>query len=1093
MNRFRRKKDVRDTTEGASRTSIESETLTTSFTKRSFRLGKKNIEPEPEPKSDINLASVLPSNDNFRTSLLMQGLSARFSMLREQDDPSSKMGKASDDSVMFSKRISKYNDFSFLDSGLSDIAEASVHKTNNNFFEIERAVSNASLPCDRSNDEPKSCARMLNRSRPGEGNNLFGGRQKINVGNRILYEDDVRLSSYQRERRSERERLRQKSETTASLPLEALYNENDNNISLPPQKLSSKITGNRHHSPILTSPQNEIRSKKFTSATNESFQNESHALENHGMYKAGVNNYLHEKSILEMAKHDMPTHHSTQPSPNRNSSEQNNRKKEDVIVSNFVSTQISKFGGTSLSNIKKYGLVSPPLSPPVSNKIKSLALNRSSSDSVASLSINSPDTLTSNLDEYSQDLFSSWFSSPSDKFLSETSINSSQNPSESTHHLINSEARSLSEETTKNDCNIGPTSIQKLELSSSSKNLSKTSFNESSLLSCDSRSNSFTSSSVKDAILNSSNLLNQLETQYQTPTELNDISDSKNPEIVNLNDEIDSINPDLPSAPESLDRSEKTDRPDSPAMEIPNEIIGMVRQHMRFQSNTSSVYGAPPSIDQFDLDYDIKSAGSHNDYLIQTNPWEEENDEGDSALLVQDNELKTPEAGLDSSSSPGKYHVGSFINEETVQNTLLEKEVVQPNAYISNTPPQAAKNHDPHLEGDKKIYTKTKRKETGFFHDRLASIDTQREREDLQNELASRRRHVQEKMKSFVESDSLLSIHAQIPEVSKDGLPRNSAFAILRTKNSRGSVKPKDNNTKSMKKFGLVNLSSSNVTTPKNISGEEDNDGEIGSTGNLMISTSQDASPYRHARNEFEYERESQISSNLGKLDNIKIVSSCKSILVLPLQTNIQEEKINEALLKNFYYDPCNNGKYKNSVDVKSHEGHSVSSTNNRTPSRIRCLLDDPEENLLSTNKYYSENSPLRESSETSSSKTFSTISQSYSDSSTNSVYCENDLIQQHAKPRSIPNIKQHLIHYMSSSTSNQSNVPQSLESLVLNSAYTSPQTSILNVPVENSSVCEITNKRLPPIPSSVTRWHTKISRLQAPYKRKSDEKTTIF
>ncbi|RKF72998.1 putative glycosyl hydrolase family 43 protein [Golovinomyces cichoracearum] len=1068
MNRFRRKKDVRDTTEGASRTSTESEAPTISFTKRSFRLGKRNIEPEPESKPDINLDSVLPSNENFRTSLLMHGLSARFSMLREQDDSDSKMGKASDDSVMFSKRISKYNDLSFLDHSLSDIAEASVHKTSNQFFEMERAVSNISLPCDKSKKELKSYSSIINRSRPGEGNNLFGGRQKINVGNRVLYEDDVGLSAYQRERRSERERLRQKSEILGTLPSEALSNGNNSTKHFS-SEMSSRIPENRHHSPTLTSPQNETGSKKFTSEEIERVQNGNNPSEKHGMYESGLNSCRHEKSAFGMTKHDTQTRNNLRPL-NENSLQQNKSINHEVAMSNFSSTQISKFGGTSVSNVKKYGLVSPPLSPPCSAKIKSLALNRSSSDSVASLSLKSPPS-TSNLnDEYSQDLFSSWFSSPREKFLSENSPTSNPSPSKSTHHSSNPETRSLSAETTKNNCNFGPEKTQELQLSTSPENLFKNSSHRSSPLSFGSRSNSFTSSSVKDAILNSSNLLDHLETRYQTPTKPNDISDFKDPEINSQKDDTDSSSLHPPSAPEPKHSSEKTDRADSPVTEIPNEIIGMVRQHMRFQSNTSSVYGAPPSIDQFDLDSDIKCAGSHNDYLIKTNPWEEENDEGGCTLLLQENELKTREAALDPPISPKKDHVGSHTREDVVQNKLLEKEILQSAAKTPKTTtllPPATENYDPHLNFDEKIRQTTKQKGTGNSHDRICSIDTQRERDNLQNELASRKRHVQEKMKSFVESDSHSSIHPHIPEVSKDIPSRNSAFAILRTKNSRGSVKPKDNNTKSIKKFGLVNLSSSNVSTPKNNSGEEDNDGEIGSTGNLIISKFQGASPQSSARTDFQHERESKVSSNLRKLDNINIVSSWS-----------ESHKKDGPILH---------------VDLQSSEGHHVSSMNNRTPSRIRRFLDDPEENLLTTNKNYSENSPLRESSETSSSKTFSTSSQSYSDSSTNSVYCENDITHQHAEPRNIPSVKQHLIHCLSSSTSNQSNVPQSLRSLVPNPVYTPPQTSVLNVPAENSSISAITNKKLPPIPPSAPRWQTKLSRLQAPYKRKSDENTTIF
>ena len=98
-------------------------------TSKTFRLGKRH--QEPKPKLELNLANVLLSSDDFRTSLLMNGLSARFFMLREQDDPHSKIGKANDDSVLFpSKRQSKLNAFGYQSYGLSDIAEvASINRS----------------------------------------------------------------------------------------------------------------------------------------------------------------------------------------------------------------------------------------------------------------------------------------------------------------------------------------------------------------------------------------------------------------------------------------------------------------------------------------------------------------------------------------------------------------------------------------------------------------------------------------------------------------------------------------------------------------------------------------------------------------------------------------------------------------------------------------------------------------------------------------------------------------------------------------------------------------------------------------------------
>lgn len=162
---------------------------------RGFLRGKKAPEEKPEPKIDISVA--LPTHDQFRTSLLMTGLSARFSMLREQDDPNSKIGKASDDSVLYPKRQSRMMDYGFT-GGLNDIAE--VESIRAPFTRMDSYAS--------ADDGESTKGSIMSRAKPTDGNNLFGGRQKIVVGSRTLYENDVATSSFQQWRREERERER---------------------------------------------------------------------------------------------------------------------------------------------------------------------------------------------------------------------------------------------------------------------------------------------------------------------------------------------------------------------------------------------------------------------------------------------------------------------------------------------------------------------------------------------------------------------------------------------------------------------------------------------------------------------------------------------------------------------------------------------------------------------------------------------------------------------------------------------------------------------------------------------------------------------
>ncbi|KAL8996627.1 MAG: hypothetical protein Q9169_003909 [Polycauliona sp. 2 TL-2023] len=174
MNRFRsRKKSFNDASaEPSRRPSTESDVPALPiFSSKTFRRNKKT---QPEPKPQLDLATVLPPSDNFRTSLMMPNLSARFSMLREQDDPHSKIGKANDDSVLFPKRASRMDLFN---SGpLSNISEhQAIHAPIRPPFASSRTESYGSDGTNWTDDDRS----MISRARPGEGNTMFGGRQKI--------------------------------------------------------------------------------------------------------------------------------------------------------------------------------------------------------------------------------------------------------------------------------------------------------------------------------------------------------------------------------------------------------------------------------------------------------------------------------------------------------------------------------------------------------------------------------------------------------------------------------------------------------------------------------------------------------------------------------------------------------------------------------------------------------------------------------------------------------------------------------------------------------------------------------------------------
>ncbi|KAL4880815.1 hypothetical protein BJY04DRAFT_228176 [Aspergillus karnatakaensis] len=114
MNRFRKsKKESKKAKEVKEEVPSLPDSPATSF----GAILKKNFTKEAEPKAelDLDLSSALPSTDDF----------PRFSMLREQDDPESLIGKASDDSVLFPRRASRLNLFGHNPSLLTDIDEVS--------------------------------------------------------------------------------------------------------------------------------------------------------------------------------------------------------------------------------------------------------------------------------------------------------------------------------------------------------------------------------------------------------------------------------------------------------------------------------------------------------------------------------------------------------------------------------------------------------------------------------------------------------------------------------------------------------------------------------------------------------------------------------------------------------------------------------------------------------------------------------------------------------------------------------------------------------------------------------------------------------
>lgn len=274
MNRFRTRRKAKE--EAAAKLPVEPKHSAESEASNPFRLFNKAKKSHDEPvEKPIDLTTVLPPSDDFRTSLLMTGLSARFSMLREQDDPNTKIGKASDDSVLFpTKRQSRVNDLAFR--GLGDIAEVESIRAPPSLTRMDSY--NSSSDADSTN--------VMNRPRPSEGNVLFGGRQKIykisgassssggGMG-KPIYGDDVALSAFQKWKQAEREKQASYEEDDAANTVSSPLSRNSELEALRPE---SPPTYNRNRETGSTTSSAPSASRNSTAATSINSQKDWHYL-----------------------------------------------------------------------------------------------------------------------------------------------------------------------------------------------------------------------------------------------------------------------------------------------------------------------------------------------------------------------------------------------------------------------------------------------------------------------------------------------------------------------------------------------------------------------------------------------------------------------------------------------------------------------------------------------------------------------------------------------------------------------------------------------------------------------------------------------
>ncbi|KAF3926897.1 hypothetical protein ABW20_dc0105114 [Dactylellina cionopaga] len=155
---------------------------------RSFKRNKS--QPPPASRPQVDLTQALPPTDDFRISLMMPNLEKRFSVLREGEEGPGVNGigfGALASGTLFGD--GKDNEFvkppAASNPGLNDITEVSSIRSGS------RGEGSFDLP-ERPNQTDEFAGGVMNRPRQGDGNVLFGGRQKIfRINTAVAGSEDV--------------------------------------------------------------------------------------------------------------------------------------------------------------------------------------------------------------------------------------------------------------------------------------------------------------------------------------------------------------------------------------------------------------------------------------------------------------------------------------------------------------------------------------------------------------------------------------------------------------------------------------------------------------------------------------------------------------------------------------------------------------------------------------------------------------------------------------------------------------------------------------------------------------------------------------
>ncbi|KAL7272532.1 hypothetical protein RUND412_004653 [Rhizina undulata] len=188
----------------------------------SLTLFKRGKNQPPPPQPEVDLDHVLPNSDEFRTSLLMPNLTQRFSILQSEQATAAaaeaSAGMNGENFIGRGEMEATANGQQYVPvapfMGLGDIAETASLDGSMGGNRMTTYTQDSSM-----SDESVG---IMNRARGGEGNVLFGGRQKVyrvpanslrsghsseelgsppSMGRRVFYDNDVSDSNFSKSER----------------------------------------------------------------------------------------------------------------------------------------------------------------------------------------------------------------------------------------------------------------------------------------------------------------------------------------------------------------------------------------------------------------------------------------------------------------------------------------------------------------------------------------------------------------------------------------------------------------------------------------------------------------------------------------------------------------------------------------------------------------------------------------------------------------------------------------------------------------------------------------------------------------------------